>query len=467
MVLATTPILVGAQLSFYTWSSRANPAYRYPYAVENIGDRPLHNEIEFYQERISRNPSDGMDRAALASVYLNLARSTGDASYFHAAEESAQQSLANLPVENTAAQLVLARVAEAEHDFPTTFKIVQQILTTQPTHSEAQSLLVTSYLAIGKLPEAQQAVQRLVEQAPNLATYSLEALVHDAQGQDEQAIQAFQQALAAEEPGEVASSAKTRTLLGRFYTQRGQVKQARGLFQEALRIAPQNALALVEQAKLETQQGNYQQAEDLYAQVLGSSAIAHSLDHQALLGQASLKLLQGDRNAAIPLWAKAEQNFRHHHHQEAEHTHGGTEHTHEDTGHAHEHRKTSEPVEDHESEQNFGHRRDLARLLLTRGQPADITEALELMQTEAQIRRDAETLETFAWALQLSNQEPAAQKVLQEAISLGTREARLFYRAGMVEQALGNKTQAQLYFQMAQEVNPSFDIVQSQRWELG
>lgn len=123
MVLATTPVLVGTLLSFYAWSSGANPAYRYPYAVENMGDRPLQNEIDFYQERISRNPVDGLDRAALASVYLTLARSTGDTSYFHAAEESAQQSLVNLPVQNTAAQLVLARVAEAEHDFPLPLKL--------------------------------------------------------------------------------------------------------------------------------------------------------------------------------------------------------------------------------------------------------------------------------------------------------------------------------------------------------
>lgn len=322
--------------------------------------------------------------------------------------------------------------------------------------------MVTSYLAIGKLPEAQEAIQRLVKQTPSLATYTLEALVHEAQGQDEQVIHAFQQALAAEEPGEVASSAKTRTLLGRFYTQRGKTKLARQLFQEAHRIAPQNTLALVEQAKLETQQGNYQAAEDLYTQVSGSSAIAHGLDHQVLQGQALLKLLQGERKVALSLWAKAEQNFRHHHHPSAEHTHDETGHT-----QPHEHSKASQSGEDHKSEQSFGHRRDLARLLLTRGQPADLSEALKLMQTEVQIRRDAETLETFAWALQLSQQEQAAQKVLQEAIALGTREARLFYRAGMVEQSLGNPKQARLYFQMAQQLNPTFDLNHPQRWELG
>ena len=39
----------------------------------------------------------------------------------------------------------------------------------------------------------------------------------------------FLQAMAAEEPGEVAGSARARSLLGRFYARRGQFVQAKAL----------------------------------------------------------------------------------------------------------------------------------------------------------------------------------------------------------------------------------------------
>ena len=472
MVLATTPVLVGTLFSFYTWSSRANQTYRYPYIAlaVNTGNRSLLNEIDFYSERIRRNPSDGLERAALASAYLKLARSTGDASYYQLAEESAQQSLVNLPVNNIEAQLVLARVAEAKHDFPTTIEIAQQVQQKQPTNPDAQTLMVTSHLAVGKLSEASQFAQRLVEQTPTLGTFTLRALVHAAQGQDEQAVRAFQQALAAEEPGEVASSAKTRTLLGRFYAQRGQLSLARELYQEALRIVPRYPFARLELAKLETQQGNYQQAEALYAQISATPLSANVFDHEAAQGQALLKLLQGERNTANQLWAKAEQDFRNHHAHRKPHEHHHTQETEHDHDREHEeaHDRHHEQEEhDHYHLQAFGHRRELARLLLTRGRAADVPEALELMQAEVQIRRDAETLETLAWALQQNGRVQSAQKVLQEAMALGTRDAKLFYRAGVVERSLGNQQRARTYFQMAQDINPNFDVRLRQLWGLG
>lgn len=446
MVLGLTPIFVGTLFSFYTWRSQASQTYQYPYVVMEMGTQSLQNEIEFYKQRIQRNPHDGLDRAALAGAYLKLARSTGETVHYHQAEEMAQQSFANLP--NTEAQLVLARVAEAEHDFSTTLNIARQVLQAEPNNPEAQSLLVTSNLALGKLTEASQIAQQLVDQAPTFGTMTLRALVHDAQGQDTEAIRWFEQALAAEEPGEAISSAKTRTLMGRFYTQRGQTQKARRLFQEALRIVPQHSFALLEQAKLETLDGNYQQAEALYAQVDSAS------EHDALYGRAIVKLQQGDRAAALKLLNQAEQAFRHSHQPGTDHHHDhGEDHHH---GHSHDH------GEDHhhtpESSQSaFGHRRDLARVLLTRGTAADRKEALALMEVEIKIRRDAQTVDTLAWALQANDQMQAAQAILQDAIAQGTWNAKLFYRAGMVAHALGNQQQSATYFQKAQAINPTLN----------
>lgn len=145
-------------------------------------------------------------------------------------------------------------------------------------------------------------------------------------------------------------------------------------------------------------------------------------DHVALQGQARVKQLQGNTSEAEKLWENAETLLR-----------------------------------QHQSLDSFGHQRELARLLLERGQVKDLPEALRLMQAEVRLRRDAETLDTMAWVLSRLERWSEAQKVLQEAIARGTRDAGIFYRAGIVKQALGNRPQAIAYFQLAQETDPTFD----------
>jgi tetratricopeptide (TPR) repeat protein len=115
---------------------------------------------------------------------------------------------------------------------------------------------------------------------------------------------------------------------------------------------------------------------------------------------------------------------------------------------------------------SFGHQRELARLLLERGSSKDVAEALALMQMEVRVspkndryasRRDAETLDTLAWALSLSGRWQEARAAMQEALRSGIRDAGLFYRAGVIEQALGNQPQSVAFFRLAQETDPMFD----------
>ena len=45
---------------------------------------------------------------------------------------------------------------------------------------------------------------------------------------------------------------------------------------------------------------------------------------------------------------------------------------------------------------------------------------------------------------------------MAEALRLGTRDARLFYHAGMIERALGNPEGAAAYLRQALATNPHF-----------
>lgn len=412
--------------------------YHYPFELSTsknpIGS--LSKEIAFYQQRIQQRPEDGLDRVALARVYLKMARTSGDSKWYSLAENSAKESLAKLPFDNHGALLILAKVAEARHDFAETIRLSQKSLQTKPDNQDALAMLVTANLAKGEIKKASLFANKLVEGIPTLNSFSLRALVNIAQGKDKAAIEDFENAIASEESGEIATSAKVRTLFGRFYVSRGKYSLAKQLFSEALRILPRYPFALLNLADLEIHQGNYQIAEKYYIQILdlGSKNKNNTFDHQALIGIAQVKELQGDISGAEEYWNKAEKSFQEHYHNH-------------ENNHHHEH--------SHNHKQDFGHQRDLAKLLLFRGDSQDLPKALSLIQGEVKIRRDAETLDILAQILYRLQRLQEAQKIYQEILGTGIREAQIFHRAGIIEKELHNSQQAQIYFQIALEVNPN------------
>ena len=381
----------------------------------------LQQEIAFYQQRLAVDSRSGLNRAALAGVYLKMARATGEGGWFLLAEQAAQRSIADLPFNNTGALLVLARIAEARHDFPTALRFAKQV---GFDNEDAIALAVTSHLATGKVSEASAAAETLVNKLPNLGSLTLRALVREAQGRDAEVLRDFREAMVAEEPGEVGGSARARSLLGRFYARRGQFVQAKALFLEALRLVPRYPLALIYLADLETRQGNYREAEGYYSKVSAySGGAATVFDRTVDRGMARVKELQGDAIASQKLRDKAEAGLR------QEQVSGG-----------------------------FGHRRDLAGLLLEKGRSQDVTEALTLMQQEVKIRRDASGLDTLAWALSSAGEWEKADRVMAEILRSGIRDAGMFYRASAIARTLGKDAESRAYLQKAKEIDPSFDV---------
>ena len=277
----------------------------------------------------------------------------------------------------------------------------------------------------------------MVRKIPTLGSLTLQASVQTARGEDEVALETFQAALAAEEPGEVSSSAKARSLLGVFYMQRGEHDLAKQLYKEALRIFPDYPLALLNLGELQLKEGKYQAAKNYYSQITDTA-----FKHKALQGLAAIADLQNNPQKAEKLWQEAEHLLQGHHNVG-------------DVGH-HGHHHSSE----------FAHHRDFAHLLLARGNSQDLSKALSLMEQELEIRRDAETLDTLAWALSSLERYGEAQKLIEEALAQGVRDAKLFYRAATIEQKLGNKPQAQEYLQLAQKTDPNFNERSRQLWGL-
>jgi tetratricopeptide (TPR) repeat protein len=426
--LVALPLIAIAIITVPYFTNNSSP-YRYPFQPPLRGSNTvrLQQEIAFYQKKINQDPESALNQAFLAGTYLKMAKATGEASWYLLAENTAQQSLAKMPFDNEAAVVALARVALARHDFKQALKLVKPISKSENT----LPLLVTAHLALGELDEAKKAANALVNRIPSLSSLTLRGLVAVSIGEDEAALKDLQQAIALEEPEETGSSVWARTLLGRLYYKQGKLKEAEELYQESLRILPEYPPALLNLAQLEIRQGNYSRAEKLYSQIyltLQKSPTVY--DHVVLRGMARLKNLQGKAEEARTVQNQAETRLR-------------------------------------EDLTGFGHQRELAQLLLERGNPKDIQEAVSLMQTELKNRQDAETLDTWAWALASAQRWKEADTAIKQAIKSGVKDPAIFQRAALISQALGQKQVASSYLNKVKQTDPTFNQQAEQASGLG
>jgi tetratricopeptide (TPR) repeat protein len=440
--LLTTIALVGIGSAIAIYSIPASTPHpdsiwKYRFTRPEVGSvtKNIRQEIAFHQQKIQHQPTAGLERAALAQNYLKMARSTGESSWYLLAEQTAQAALVQLPVHNYSAIVVLAKVATAKHDFKQALELLKQL----PPEAEALSLRTTSYLALGDTITARKTADTLVQKLPTLGNLALKALVEVAQGEDLAAMNDFKGAIAAEEPEEIESSAWVRTLLGRLYYKRGQLQQAEELYQSALEILPRYSPALLNLAELAVRQWQsdptevkYQaRAIELYDRFLIINQQAPTIyDHVALRGLARVQKLQGDTTNSNQTWERAVAKLRS-----------------DLTG--------------------FGHRRELAQLLMERGQGKDLTDALALMQAEINTRQDPETWDTLAAAYLKLGQLAAAQQAIESALKSGLRDPAIADRAAVIAQARGQLAQAKQYRELVQSIDPLFDAGARQALGLG
>jgi tetratricopeptide (TPR) repeat protein len=80
---------------------------------------------------------------------------------------------------------------------------------------------------------------------------------------------------------------------------------------------------------------------------------------------------------------------------------------------------------------------------------------------EYEARQDIYGADAVAWTALKAGKTREAQAAIKEALKLGTRDAKLFYHAGMIARAAGQKDAARDYLKRALTLNPQFDALQA------
>ncbi len=85
-------------------------------------------------------------------------------------------------------------------------------------------------------------------------------------------------------------------------------------------------------------------------------------------------------------------------------------------------------------------------------------EALELARKEFEVRHDIYTWDALAWALYRNNLQEEAASAIAEALRLETKDALLFFHAGMIYERL-DKGKGRDYLERAMALNPQFNLL--------
>ena len=88
-------------------------------------------------------------------------------------------------------------------------------------------------------------------------------------------------------------------------------------------------------------------------------------------------------------------------------------------------------------------------------------EAYANAKKEYEARRDVYGADAVAWTALKAGKVREAQAAIRDALRFGTRDARLFYHAGMIARAAGDKSSARDFIERALKLNPQFDPLQA------
>ena len=88
-------------------------------------------------------------------------------------------------------------------------------------------------------------------------------------------------------------------------------------------------------------------------------------------------------------------------------------------------------------------------------------EAYASARKEYATRRDIYGADALAWTALKAGKLSEARSAMKEALRLGTKDAKLFFHAGMIANVSGDNAAARDFLNRALTINPQFDPLQT------
>lgn len=358
---------------------------------------------------LSLHPSKPESYTRLATVYLQMARESGDFSLNGKAEQAIEQAL-QFDSENLEALRLKSQLLIIYHKFRQGVELGRKVQQRQPDNPDIYGVLTDGLVELGEYKQAIQMAQTMMDLRPDGASYARTAYLRYLHGDTQGAIEAMMEAIRATPHQNREAKAWHRVHLGNYLFNAGQLSAALEQYELALQSLPNYHLALMAKAHILETQGDLKQAEQFYQQAQNR---VPSILCALALGSIYTRL--GQPQAAE------------HQYQLAEFLDQGV--------------KTQEPMVS----------RELALSLADRGQKLDL--ALQSMQRELTWRNDIFTWDALAWCALNRNQLDLAEQAMTQALRLGTKDRSLLLHASHIYERVGKFELASRYQKQAQQLS--------------
>jgi tetratricopeptide (TPR) repeat protein len=395
-------------------------------------------EVTFNEARVRRDPGGAIGWRQLASAYLAAGRESDSQILAKKAEQAASKSLSIRISRNAGAAVILSEALLEQHRFSDALAACEQSLKIEPENDFAERTITDIYFEIGRYEEARNMIVKHPEWRDDSGGLALLARESEITGRTDIAIVQLQRAVElAESEADVPATSVSwfHVKLGDLLTRNGQFSKAEAEYAIALRESPRNWKAFSSVVRLRAQQSDHKGVL-LYGQKLNE--IAPMTDVVGLMEDASralgdeqnakrfaqmvLKMNQSAIDAGVSPTSGIDQNRVH---------------THD--------RMFSQYLADH-------------NLMLPLAQHAASHDLAN--------RKDIYTYDTYAWASfrlaeSLSDDTKKhvaiieSKQCIDKALALGTKDAKLLYHSGLIEQALGHSSVSKERMDEALNINPN------------
>jgi tetratricopeptide (TPR) repeat protein len=375
----------------------------------------LDHDIGLWTANVAKNDRDFVSATTLGTLYDARGRLTGDVGDYLRAENALDRSLAIAPAE-MAARVLHARLRQTMHDFTAAMTETEAILKADPSQMQALATLGDAKLELGDISGAEAAFATLEATVPGPAVTArlsrVAFLRGDTAAAGSLAKRAFDEAMAAGQTG--SGLGWYAYVAGTVATAAGTPAVALAWFDKALVAWPDSYLALAGKARAQAALGKTDAAIASYRAAI---AVAPQPDSLTFLGD--LYALGGKAKLADDQYA------------------------------------TVEAIAHLAAINQQVYNRQI--VLFSVNHNRDLAAALTLATQELAVRKDIYGYDAYAWALLANGQASDADAAMQHALALGTRDALLWYHAGIIASAVGDTARARTFLQEAVSLPGALD----------
>jgi tetratricopeptide (TPR) repeat protein len=385
-------------------------------APNSLPATPGDQRVIAAQAMIERLPSDARGYNLLAAAYMQKARETGDFGFNAKADEALARSEKSEP-DNYDALKLRAKLLLTFHRFAEALEASQRAQQVNPRDHDVYGAMTDALVELGDYPKAVEAAQMMMDLRPDTASYSRVSYLRQLHGDTKGAIEAMRIAAQAANPQDPESLSWCLVQLGDALMNAGQPADAEREYDRALYSFPDYHLALAAKARARLAAGDTGKAIEFYRRATERVPLP---DYAIALGDLYTKL--GQTEEAKRQYALVE-------------------------------------FVERAGSNNNTYSRQLA--LFWADHDMRLDDALAAAERERAARGDIYTCDALAWCLYKKGRLAEAKSAMDEALRLGTRDARLLYHAGMIGNALGDRQAAAKSLKAALAINAALDVLQA------